>query len=420
MKPAETYSLVMRLTVKTILLAVLAACAPTNIQPLSSSTRTTIEADEAELRIRANKFDESVLSKGMILRDAATNTYITEVTAKLLPDNPALARQFKVRILRDPTVNAFALPNGSIYLHVGLLAKLQNEAQLAHVLAHEIAHVTQRHGLRSHRSRNNKMVAAHVTDILLGGTSIAYIPFAAAIAGYSREMELEADHEALINMSAAGYRLADTENLFELIQEAKQSESVMHSIYASHPGDQSRQLQTRRLMATGDLELNADGVTGTTPYNDHLGQFLKQALPLKLRVKQYRLALDLADNAITRLPNNPYFHYFRGEALRLMADDPEGAAREASWIENQPFNKTMINKYKQQQESNYAAAISAYQNALALSDEVAEVHRGIGLIAHKQGNEATTATELTTYLQQHPKARDRLFIQNILDKMDKT
>ncbi|MBL4623433.1 MAG: M48 family metallopeptidase [Immundisolibacteraceae bacterium] len=339
MKPWHNQLTALRLLGIALLSAALSACAPTNIQPMSSTTSAATEADEHELKTRADKLDQSFSAKGLILKDADINAYITEVAAKLLPDNPALASQFHVQVLRDPTVNAFALPNGSIYLHVGLLARLENEAQLAHVLAHEIAHVTQRHGLRSHRSYTNKVVAAHVTDILLGGTSIAYIPFAAAIAGYSREMELEADHEALKTMSAAGYRLTATENLFELIQEAKQSESVMHSIYASHPGDQSRQLQTRRFIETSDLELNADGITGTEPYKAHLSEFLKRALPLKLRVKQYRLALDLADSAISRLPNNPYFHYFRGEALRLMADDPEGAAKEASWIEGQPFKK---------------------------------------------------------------------------------
>src|SRR2546426_7325972 len=60
--------------------------------------------------------------------------------------------------MSDPTLNAFAMPNGRIYVHSGLLSRLDNEAQLATILGHEMTHVTSRHALRFTRDATNKQI----------------------------------------------------------------------------------------------------------------------------------------------------------------------------------------------------------------------------------------------------------------------
>ena len=66
-----------------------------------------------------------------------------------------------IHVLINPSLNAFAYPTGAIYVHSGLLARLENEAQLATVLAHEIAHIVHRHAIRHLRQERNKDLEAH-------------------------------------------------------------------------------------------------------------------------------------------------------------------------------------------------------------------------------------------------------------------
>ena len=77
--------------------------------------------------------------------------------------NPAV--RYRVRVIEDPTLNAFAYPHGSIYIHTGLLARMENEDELATVLGHEMTHVEDRHMLRYQRSAHNKEVGFTVAAI---------------------------------------------------------------------------------------------------------------------------------------------------------------------------------------------------------------------------------------------------------------
>ncbi len=142
------------------------------------------------------------------------------VGRKLVPALAAQKVQFHFAVLRDPSMNAFSLLQGGIYVHAGLLARLDNEAQLAHVLAHEITHTVKRHQLKFVRSTKNKTVAAKLAEIVLapaagafaggGGASLVSsligLTYAASVTGYGRENEEEADLEGLRLMAAAGYR----------------------------------------------------------------------------------------------------------------------------------------------------------------------------------------------------------------------
>ena len=74
--------------------------------------------------------------------------YLEMIGNKMIPQEAVDKIPFKFHIVRDPTINAFAIPNGEIFLHTGLLARLKNEAQLAFVLGHEIGHILRNHVLK--------------------------------------------------------------------------------------------------------------------------------------------------------------------------------------------------------------------------------------------------------------------------------
>jgi len=129
--------------------------------------------EEKRLLARAKELDQELDRKGMLLETPALLNYVRSIGQPLVPKEAAGIVDFKFHILRSPVVNAFALPNGSIYLSVGLLARLENEAELAQVMGHEIAHVVLRHGLKVYETNRANIVAAHIADLFLFGTSIA-------------------------------------------------------------------------------------------------------------------------------------------------------------------------------------------------------------------------------------------------------
>src|SRR4051812_21494572 len=129
-------------------------------------------------------------------RSPQTLAFLSEVTAKLVAATERPNEAYQVTILDPPSVNAFALPSGRLYVTRGLLGLANDTSELAAVLAHEIAHVTLRHAsARSELALRAAVVSRAVTDVLndpvAGATILDQSRF--KIAGFSRAQELEAD-----------------------------------------------------------------------------------------------------------------------------------------------------------------------------------------------------------------------------------
>src|ERR1700693_3039664 len=108
---------------------------------------------DLELLEQVNLLDKRFDRDGLVYADEPTNAYLQRVGESLVARDLKLENVvWQFRVLSDPVPNAFALPNGSIYVNTGLLALLENEAQLASVLAHEETHVLHRHSYLENRS----------------------------------------------------------------------------------------------------------------------------------------------------------------------------------------------------------------------------------------------------------------------------
>ena len=161
---------------------------------------------------------------------------------------------FHVTVLDSPQVNAFALPGGYIYITRGIMAYMNSEAELAGVLAHEIGHVTARHGVRQHS-------VTTLLDLLGTGVGIATetraaedlakVGGAALAHGYGRKHELEADRLGAEYLARAGY---DPEEMIKVIGALKSHEDFdkqlakeegreprsYHGVFATHPENDKR------------------------------------------------------------------------------------------------------------------------------------------------------------------------------------
>jgi len=171
---------------------------------------------DLEVLEQVNLLDRRFEKDGLVLEDEAANAYLFRIGSSLIPQGLTLDNvTWKFRALRDPEPNAFALPNGSIYVTTGLLALVDNESQLAAIMAHELTHVMRRHTYMQNRSNRKKFLTMNVIAVIgsvTPGAAGAVITLASAIAplivmstiyGYSRELERESDHRAIDMMIAA-------------------------------------------------------------------------------------------------------------------------------------------------------------------------------------------------------------------------
>ncbi len=209
--------------------------------------------------------------------------YLGTLGAKLT--SAAHARyDFQFFVLRDPTINAFALPGGFVGVHTGLITAADTESELASVLAHEIAHVTQRHISRMF-GKEQKMqlptMAALAAAILLGRSrpDLAAGAAAAAQAGsvsaqlaYSRDFEREADRVGLDTLEKAGFDARAMPAFFEKMQkEMRVSEDAgVPSYFQTHP------LTVERIADT-------ENKAAAMPYHQHVDSLEFQLARAKIR-----------------------------------------------------------------------------------------------------------------------------------------
>src|SRR5262245_60336039 len=148
-----------------------------------------IRESEQDLIDTANDLEGYFAAHGLLYRDEQVVSLVRRVGHELRPQPTDDYIEYEFFVLRDPSPNAFALPNGHVYVHTGMLARLRDEDQLAAVLAHEISHVAGHHGIIEHRATKKKAI----TSMVFGGVPIfggvLAIGLQTSVYGFSRELE---------------------------------------------------------------------------------------------------------------------------------------------------------------------------------------------------------------------------------------
>jgi len=192
---------------------------------------------QAGLSLQAEKkIGESVMREYRrdpdFVDDPEVVSYVNSVGQRLVAVSADAGREFEFFVVRDNTINAFAMPGGFVGVHTGLLLAAQTESELAGVLAHEISHVTQRHIARQ-LEKGSQLSWAAIAGLVVAVLAARSNPQAsqAAMAGtqagaiqamlnYSRDFEREADRVGFTLMEAAGYDPNGMPAFFERLQRA--------------------------------------------------------------------------------------------------------------------------------------------------------------------------------------------------------
>jgi beta-barrel assembly-enhancing protease len=257
----------------------LAQGAGNDLPDIGSPASSTLSLDD-EYRIGLQVVRQ-LRDEGQIIEDPEATEYLQALGSRLVAqasgDSP---QRFQFFFVRDDTVNAFALPGGFIGINYGLMLATRNEAQLAGVLAHEIAHVTQRHIARRVRSQGRQSIATMAailaailvgaatgsSDATMGGVAMAQGAAMQQQINFTRANENEADRVGMGFLAAAGFDPYGMPDFFETLGRRTSitaaNRNALPEILQSHPVTTNRIAESRaRAAQFQDLKPSPESVS---------------------------------------------------------------------------------------------------------------------------------------------------------------
>jgi predicted Zn-dependent protease len=188
---------------------------------------------------------QQVERQSKVVNDPIVSEYVNRIGQNLVRNSDAKV-PFTIKVIEDPTVNAFALPGGFFFVQTGLILKADTEAELAGVMAHEIAHVAARHGTRQ-ATRADIAQLATIPLIFMGGAAAYGIYEASGLLvpmsflKFSRNFEAEADYLGIQYLYKTGYDPNALVDFFEKIQTMeKRKPGTVSKLFATHPPTDDR------------------------------------------------------------------------------------------------------------------------------------------------------------------------------------
>jgi predicted Zn-dependent protease len=254
-------------------LAALVCVAGCAVNPATGRREFTLVTADQELAIGKDGYAATLSEYGRY-DDARLSAYVDSVGQRLAKVSELPGLDWHFTVLDDPTVNAFAMPGGYIYITRGILAHLQSEAQLAGVLGHEIGHVTARHSAK----QITQQQLAGLGLGLAGAFSQTFRQYSGAaqqalgllMLKYSRDDETQADALGIRYATAAGYDPREVPNTYAMLKRISEQAGSRLPIYMStHPDPGDREARTSALAAqavTGKSGL----IVRSKPFLEHL------------------------------------------------------------------------------------------------------------------------------------------------------
>ena len=383
----------MKYVILILMLCFVAACStPANL-PLATDNSGV--DDEKRLWQRSEDEQKVLTRSGLIYRDDQLDDYLNQVARKLQPPEILEHIPFRIMVIKSPYLNAFAFPNGVIYIHTGILARMDNEAQLAALLGHEMTHCTHRHALKTLRHFKGK------SDFLAGvqGSLIQFsgigklvnqlgsLGSKAAVSGYRRDLETEADLVGLQLMAKAGYDPNEALRLFEHLKRELEEENMQEPFFfGCHPRLQERVENCKSFLKTR-YQKEEEGIKNTGVFSTKLHKVILDNAWLDLKAGRFHSAQRGAEKYLKIEPNDAGVYYLLGEVFRQRAKAGE------------------MHKAK-----------AYYEKAISLDPFYPEPHKAIGLIYYKDGEKTLAKKSFGQCLSLSPHRADKAYIVGYLKK----
>lgn len=358
-------------------------------------------SDDEERRLgqaMARAIEDSV----PIWDDPMVQDYMTNLLHRLVAVAEPRPFEYRIRLLKVPEVNAFAVPGGHIYFNAGLIARMENEAQLATVLGHEIAHVTERHSVRGAQQAFGAQMLSRLAANLslesgvLEGEALAMTHRYATLAsvnGLGRAQESEADEVGLRYLVDAGYDPRQAPHTFRQILELYGDPGrVQHFFYGSHPRNQERIGRLGRLVEERYAEAAAERgrIVNTEEFQRVSRHIVIAVGVLDYEEKRYETARALFEKALRVSEDDPVPHYYLGLIL----------------LETRP-------------PEELDEAIEYLRTAVQIDPTLIEPHRELGRAHYRAGDFERAIPPLERYLELAPDADDADEIREMVRRLNR-
>jgi predicted Zn-dependent protease len=356
----------------------------TTSRPMPANRTLTADLEEQLIWRRAEQEQEAIYDSGVLYWDANLENYLNQIAAKLQENSGSREPSIKIKVVKDPTLNAFAFPNGVIYIHSGILARMENEAQLAALLSHEMIHCTHRHYMKARRNIKDRKLAPGSALQRVAKTQNSMVRRASSCR-FTRELETEADRVGLDLMIKSNYDPKEVLRLFELMQQEIEVEGIREPyFFGSHPNVRQRIQNVNHWLAE-KYRGKITGVINAEIYQSRISRLILENVRMDLRRGRFSVAQKTVEKLLVRMPDDARAYYLLGEILRQRG-----------------------------RHDDAAAAIKYYEKSIALNPSFSEAHKSIGLIHYKDGEKSLAKKYFETCLLLSPDAIDKAYIQGYL------
>jgi predicted Zn-dependent protease len=348
---------------------------------LRFNEETGIERLTQLLSFEARLEQAAIARQCVWYREPQIERFIEQIIAALMAGSPNPVYMPKVILVKDTTLNAYSFPDGAIYIHTGLLARLEHESELALLLAHEIVHITRQHALQvamlSQGEADGSFAGRALSDSLSWfrdmGPAQGNAGSMDTVQDLRRSLEQEADHAGLDMLIKANY---DPYEAFEIFEHLKSGAG------AEETDERAERMSKMLSSAAFDA---AGRPSDPIAFSKRLHPLLVSQVELEIQRGEWESALGCALRLLKEDPDNARGHYFLGELYR-QRDEPGDEHR----------------------------ALCHYDRAIVSDPFYPEPRKAAGLLYFKQGQARAARTFFQSALDLSPQSIGNAYIRNYL------
>ncbi len=408
-----------------VVLALTITACSSRVTPVASGGQSFKPTpDEQTLWAKAATEEQALSQRTTAIDDPLLAAYLAGIVDKLAGDQlravggPGL----RIVVIRDATLNAFAMPDGLVYVHTGLLSRMENEAQLATILGHELAHVSHRDALQFARGEGSLLstVAAAVagpakprptTDSLSAGvrsptantiTGLGLtVAATAAVKGYGSDLEREADREAVKRLAGAGYDVREAPKAYRALLSESAERGPVETFLLGTPAALQERIETTNRLATttyASVASETGRMVTSDDFEPRMRPVVRENAAEDIRLGRFALAQRQLDRVLKEAPADPIAFLYYGELHRLQSQRAKSADEKAGLARK---------------------AVERYERAAELAPMLADPYRQLGLLYYQQKDATRAKAAFERYLELKPDAPDARRVREYLVELSR-
>ena len=387
--------------------------------------------DDDEILANAAEVGQLFEERRLIFRHAGLEGLLDVVARQLRLPAPDAYINYRLYLINDPSPHAYSLADGQVYLHTGLIARLETLDELAAVVAHEAHHVAAHHHVDAARNKSGsekgRNLGLYVLDAAgLGGAATTFSSAAAMRSSgkFDLEFEADADYHAVNILADAGINGAAILQLLDRIaDEARLVAARMPGVFAAGGEIAERRDRIAALEMAQPLGAVAFDEAAVARFRGIVGELRRKTIADYIRANAPRMAVVYARQLIDNQADAAAYTAL-GDALHALGPHPDTPppppsgkeVRRLSKMTREEIDAEMLvtAEGRANQQRHLEEALVAYTQALEIDPNHADAHRGAGRVLYAEGRYREAGVSLLRYLKLRPKAVDRPIVMEKL------